>query len=173
MKKSILILIAVLILVIFQTSFLAPWFSGYFSPDLLLASLMAATVIFGFNQVWSTVIAAGMIMDLFSYSRLGSHVVIFILAAYLISFVSRRFSVSDKGLGIAVAFFWITLATWLENWGMLFLENWGNQKIFFSLSLAESFGLSALANIALFFATHSLLKKIKKYYYPAKFKFGK
>jgi rod shape-determining protein MreD len=173
MKKFIFIFLISISLIIFQTSFLAPWLGGYFSPSPLLVTLMAGVVIFGFNQIWGGVILAGLLADALNYSRLGSHVVIFIFCAYLISFVSRRFSVSDKGLGMVIAFFWVLLATWIENWALIFLENWGNQKMFFSFDLVKSFGAATLINIGLFFVSYYFLKKIKRYYYPAEFKFNR
>lgn len=173
MKRFFLILICVLVLVVFQTSFLAPWFSGYFCPDALLVFLMAGSVIFGFNSVWKTAILSGLLMDLFTYSRIGSHVILFVLAAYAISFISRRLSVSDRGLGLVGALFWIALATWFENWGLVFLENWGNQRFFISAELLRSFAFSALVNVGFFFLGYKYLKKIKKYYHPSEFKFVK
>lgn len=173
MKRTFALFLSILALAAFQASFLAPWFSGYFSPDALLAALMAGTMIFGFQRIWGAVIVSGLAMDLFSYARLGSHVVIFILAVYLISFISRRFSIGESVPGMALALGWVAVATGLENWGSLVLENGRSQGFFLSSALAQSFGFSVLANIGFFFASYSVLSKIKKYYYPAGPRFAK
>jgi len=173
MKKFLLIWSIILLAVIFQTSLLAPWFADYFYPDLMLVFVILAVVNFGFHGTWIWAVLAGFTMDIFAYSIPGTHVIIFSLAAYAVSFISWRFSVADKGLGIIFIIILMPAITALDFWGVPMLQNTSLENRILTLQSLYSIGVVALENIILFFVFYPLFLRLKKYYSPAQFRLSK
>lgn len=173
MKKFLSALAIILLLVIFQTSLLAPWFGDYFYPDLLLVFVVSVVAIFGFQSTWSWIVLGGLIMDLFAYSRIGTHVIIFMLSAYAISFVSRRFSIGDRGLGLGLIVVLMPFISLLGFWGVPFLNGISPVGKMFSANSFYSVSLITLENLLLFFIFYPTLLKLKKRHNPSQFRMGK
>jgi rod shape-determining protein MreD len=173
MKKFLLIWSVILLLIIFQTSLLAPWFADYFYPDLILIAVISAVVVFGFQAVWIWVVVAGATMDVLAYSRIGTHVIIFSLVAYAVSFISRRFSVGDRGVGIVLIVVLMPAITALDRWGMPLLDGASSAGGLFTLGSFFAIGITALENIILFFAFYPILLRIKKKYSPTQYRMNR
>lgn len=173
MKRFFLFWAIILLLAVFQTSLLAPWFADYLYPDLILIFVILTVINFGFQGTWGWVIAAGFVMDILAYSRVGTHVIIFVLAAYVVSFISRRFSVVDKGLGIIFIILLMPVITTLDFFGVPILQNVSLENKIFTLNSFYSIGITTLENILLFFAFYPLFLKFKKYYSPVQFRMSK
>ena len=173
MKKFGLFLLIALSLVIFQTSLLAPWFADYFCPDLLLVCVVSIVAIFGFQATWNWIALVGLIFDIFTYSRIGTHVIVFILSAYVISFVSRRFSIGERGLGLLLIVALMPFVTLLDFWGGPFLSGISAGRGLFSLQTFYSTVVIALENLVLFSMVYPIILRIKKQHTPFQFQMGK
>ena len=143
---------------------------GYL-PDLVMMFVLAWTIAFGFeNSLWLA-IGAGSVYDLLSFVPIGTHVLIFVLIIYLVSFFSRRFSVDLKGTGVLLVLFFI-LASQIGSHMLLILaagfESGFWKEFIGSLGNFKQFVLETLINCLLFFVNYAFLKRNKKNYLQIK-----
>ena len=84
-------ILAIILLAIFQASFIAalPWPLNYF--NLVLSVLVFITVILDFNQALWFALCAGLILDAFSFSSFGTLAAILILVALILNFLFKNF----------------------------------------------------------------------------------
>jgi len=108
MKNKFLLFFLIVFLAIIQGSGMAVF---KHSPNLLLVSVIAATVIFGFMNVLGWVVVAGIVCDLLFFYAIGVNVVILVLSAYGTSFFSKRFHIENRGLSILSMILLILLST--------------------------------------------------------------
>ncbi|MDO8529509.1 MAG: rod shape-determining protein MreD [bacterium] len=174
MKRVIIISLFIITAVIFETSVFPLFFSSGNAPDLVAIFLISATIVFGFRHVWLITIAAGFILDIFSYSRIGVNVIAFIAFCYLASFFSRRLLLEEKIEGIAVGSFLILVETFFyEIW--VFSANMGfkiNDFRGLKYVLLEGIGWKLLFNLILFFVSLLFFKRLEKAYSSKKLIIG-
>jgi rod shape-determining protein MreD len=163
MRKGALILGIIFLAVIFETSILPLFFPGKIAPDLILISLIASVIVFGFPAVWIWAVVAGFILDIFSFRRIGVSVLSFMTFCYAISFFSRRLLFGEKTGGILAGIVFVTIATFFHNLWIYsasaqfkFQDIWG-----IKLAFLEIIGWKIIFNIILFFISLLILKYIK------------
>lgn len=165
MAKNIARCVIIFLAIIFQTVFIPALGSGNSMPNIVLALVMAWTMIAGFEQTWPWVVSAGLAYDLFSFSRLGSHSAMFIIAAYLVSFLSRRFFVEHRGWGALVSGACVALATVGYRALWLALEWLSAQPALSRVAQdAGALGMEISVNLALFFLLVVFLGRFERFF---------
>ncbi|MFC1644661.1 hypothetical protein ACFL08_01385 [Patescibacteria group bacterium] len=160
-------LFAVVVLVLFQYSFLNHAFAGYNVPSIILTAVVVYVVNNDFNKSWPWVIFIGVLADIFSFSVIGKNVIIFIIAAYLTSFLSRGFLLSQNEKRVGVVFFLLFVITVFYNfsniiWGDEFsLMNIIHLRSYFWVFLRIIF-LQTCFNLLVFYIINSFLEKIDR-----------
>jgi len=169
MKKNISIFLAIILVVILQTSILPLCFSEKIIPDLVLVALVSWVSVFGFQYVWIWAIISGIVLDLFSFTAVGSNVFSFIFFSYCTSFFSKRLILGEKIGGILVGVFFISLATFFHNlWMQLISVGFKLQKIWeIKIFLLESASWKIIFNLILFFVFILIFKGIRNKFYPS------
>lgn len=166
MKKVLIISFFVIAAAIFETSILPLFFSAGNVPNLVAVFLISATIVFGFRNIWLLAVATGLILDIFSYSRIGVNAAAFLSFSYLASFFSRRLLLEEKIEGIASGSFLILFETFFYGiW--VFSANMGfkiNDFHGLKYVLLESIGWKLLFNLILFFASLLFFKHLDKVY---------
>jgi rod shape-determining protein MreD len=168
MKKSSIILAVIILMVILQVSVLPLYFSKGNIPDLALVFIISGVSVFGFNAAWLWAIAAGFILDIFSFSRVGVNVFSFMFFSYSTSFFSRRLILGEKISGIAVGGFFIALATFLNSVWINFAESGlkFQELIKINFVFSADTGWKIIFNLILFFVFIIFLKQIRRKFNP-------
>ena len=109
-KKAISITIA-LFAVLFQVSFIPAFFFGIRTPGLILALAISWTVISGFSEIYIWLIFMAVLLDIFSFQRIGINPIFFIAVSYSVGFFSRRFLLDHKIRGILILIIFIAAST--------------------------------------------------------------
>jgi rod shape-determining protein MreD len=158
-------------MVVLQKTAMPEIFHLGYLPDLVMMFVLAWTIAYGFeNSLWLA-IGAGFIYDLLSFVPIGTHVLIFVLIIYFVSFFSRRFAVDLRGTGVLLVLFFI-LASEIGSHMLLILavgfENSFWKEFIGSLGNFKQFIFETLANSILFFVNYAFLKRNKKNYLQIK-----
>lgn len=94
------------ILVFFQLSFLDILFPWFHTPLLLLASIVAWTLVSGFPRSLFLTVPLTLLFESLAFGWIGSFSLYAVLFAYATSFLSRRLSIDRRGAGLFLyAFF--------------------------------------------------------------------
>jgi rod shape-determining protein MreD len=102
----ILIVIAAL-----QVSASPAIFGSRYSPNLVLIFLVFFSLGKDFSASWKMAIFCGLVLDAFYFWPFGLNVASFLCVVFLLSFLSKRFSVSQKGGFFLNAFFLMAVSS--------------------------------------------------------------
>lgn len=166
--KTFLLRIAIIFLIIFvQLNFLNLIMAENRLLNLSILAVISWVIISGFEKMWLWIVLIGLLNDVFLASRLGPNILFFILFAYLISFVSRRFIIERRLSGFALVAIFILAGNFLgSTFDFLFSE----AKIFeeFMSHVQNYFrdwkyfiGINIFSGICFFFV-YSLINKVEK-----------
>lgn len=108
MKRIFAFIFIVLALGLFQATWLDFFRVFGIKPDLLLASVFAASLFFEFRWAFLFSILAGITKDAFGSTPFGLNTLLFSLWSYLISKLSRKVSIEDD-IAAASLFFIVAL----------------------------------------------------------------
>ncbi len=172
MKKNLFLFLFFFLIILVQTSGLGIFFPERVVPNLVLAFVLAGAITFGFSETWKWAIAAGILMDIFTYSRVGFYVLLFVLSAYFAGFLSRRFLLESRVLGVLAAGFLMISSALAERIFLFFLNEAGNTQRFFDFmpEIFSDAGYWIIFNLALFFPSLYFCKKIRKFLKPSEYK---
>jgi rod shape-determining protein MreD len=110
--RNILIRLGIIFLaVLIQISFFPALFSAAHAPNLILLLVISWAIIVGFNDILIWIIITGIISDLVFFKSVGTSVIFFVIVAYGISFLSRRFLVENRNWGFLMMSFFVFAAT--------------------------------------------------------------
>lgn len=168
MKQGLVIFFIIFFSAIFQLAFFFDSFSSGLGPDIALLMVIFWTASEGFDKALGRNILAGLILDLAMFSIIGTHIASFVLVAFFVSFISKRFLVVTPGWRIFILAMTIVFGTLANNLflnGLFFLANYfgrigvGSVPIdFFSLIMLKAIFLNLLFSWPVYF----ILKKIKE-----------
>jgi rod shape-determining protein MreD len=165
MKKTLTVLVFTLILLVFQTSVLPPFFPKGFFPQAAIMAVVGSTIIFGFNRALPWLITAGAILDMGNTGTIGPQIILFVLSAYAVSFFSKRFLVEHKAWSQAIIFFFILLVTILHRIYLLIsysVEGGVAGKAQFKWLLSAGIFTEIFANCVLLLLFYWIFKKSEK-----------
>lgn len=122
MKKNLIYSTILICALLLQTGAIPVLFGPKFMPDLLLMLVLAWTIRDGFSGFLSWIIFAGLAYDLLAYAPVGTHVLIFSLSAYMVSFFSRLFLVQIRGAGVLLLLSFVFLAMLFSRLAIMSVE---------------------------------------------------
>ena len=155
MKKLIFISI-IIIFVLLQATVLNYVNIFNVKPDLLLISVIIASLFF--EPVWaiSLSIFAGILKDIFSVNAFGMNTVLFFLWSFLIIKLSRKIIFDSNYIRLALMFIIAILNSIIVRLIFLFLGNFISWGIFLRITFIESLYTALIFLLVLKF-THTLL----------------
>ncbi|MBI5071860.1 rod shape-determining protein MreD [Candidatus Falkowbacteria bacterium] len=167
--------LAIVLLVLFQASFIAalPWPANYF--NLVLSILIFITVILNFRQALWFALFSGLILDLFSFSNFGTLAITLLLVTSILNVLFRNFFTNRSFysliiLGLIGNLIYIFLLL-IFNFLFFVLGAAENLEKFSSRSNIFGFGWQIIFSISfsaiLFLAFNSLGKKLKSVFIDA------
>lgn len=165
MEKFLKYLFAFSCIFIVQTACLPVFFSPKPAPQLILLASIALSLILGFQKSMPIIIAAGLFYDIIFGPQLGVNTIMFAVAAYSASFISRRFLVENKtgGTLTMVSIIILTLAA-----NRLYFYLYSNYILFQNrqnFELGVVFGgiiMEVFVSIIMFFMLVMVFQKIEK-----------
>lgn len=167
MKKKLVYTFILIVSIIIQTSILPVIAKTGIAGDVVMMTVLVFSILDGFYAFLGWAIFTGILYDFASYSLIGTHVFIFLLIVYFVSFFSRRFSVERKFVRI-ILFSMLIIVSTLFSRIIIALETvWvtrvfqGFWKTFGNL---ESFVFQVACNTILFLLWFVILKKIKTFF---------
>jgi rod shape-determining protein MreD len=167
MRKKLVYTFVFIVSIIAQTSILPVISKVGIAGDAVAMAVLAFSILDGFSAFLGWAIFAGIMYDLASYSLVGTHVFIFLLIVYFVSFFSRRFSVERKIVGLILFFMLVVVSTFLSRGVIALAAAWevqtlhGYWKTFGNL---EFFIFQIICNTIMFSLWFVILKKIKRFF---------
>lgn len=137
MKKWIFLLIVIL-LGIFQVTILDCFKVVGIKPDLLLISIVIASLTFHFRWVLILSVFAGILKDAFSINTFGLNTLLFPLWSFLIIKLSKKISIDNNFIRAAVVFVIVIFNDIIIKLIFLFLGNLVPVGIFLRIIFIES-----------------------------------
>lgn len=122
--KSFLLRISIIFsIILFQVNFLNLILSENNLINLSILTLISWIIISGFDKMWPWIILLGFFNDIFLIEKIGSNVIFFILFAYLVSFVSKRFMIERRWSGFLLVAIFILMGNFMGSiFNSLFFE---------------------------------------------------
>lgn len=162
-KNNLLFILLIIVLAIFQLSFVPVIFSFPSTPDLLLVFVIATSLLFDFPTVLKWAVISGLISDFFSYQKLGISAIVFVLAAYLCSFFSRRFSIETRLGSFLIIVFLVIVSTFSYRFSAIILNYHLNNILIIlrNVDFYNNLFKEIVFNLILFVPIFYLIKKIR------------
>jgi len=95
MLRKTFFLISLFLFIAFQVFFVSNIFSIQNAPNLVLLLIIFWTIKKGFEKTLKIIIFSGIILDIFYFWPIGTNVLSLTAVSFSISFLTRRFSISD------------------------------------------------------------------------------
>jgi rod shape-determining protein MreD len=149
MLQKITIFLIIFFAAILQLAVFPDMFFWGLGPNILLILVIFWVIQEGFEGALFQNILAGLTLDFATFSVVGTNIATFLLVAFLISFISKRFLVVARNWRIFILTITIIFATLANN---LYLNG-----IFY---LASYFGKTAIGNLPVPFFSFLLAKEI-------------
>lgn len=169
MKKNLIYFVLIIGILLVQTSIIPGLWGSSALPDFALMMVLAWTIREGFTAFFPWILFMGIAYDLLTFMPIGTHVIIFTLSAYLVSFFSRRFSVHIRGLGIFLIFFFAFFSMLFSHAFVVLADGMNGETILVILkNLRGGIGFTLgefLVNSGFIFFGLWLIKKVKKYFF--------
>ncbi len=158
--------VAVFIIAFFQAYVLASFPFGGQVVGFGLMAAVAWTIISGFEKIWMYILGLGILIDLLAFDRVGENVVIFILAIYSVSFISKRLLLASAGWSFLLVIFLIVAVTFFSNFlalGFSLLQI-GTMDFFVGnpMEFIWSSFLESLWNIPIFYFLYWAINRLEK-----------
>jgi len=167
--KNFLLRISVIFLIIFlQVNFLNLIFLENRLVNLSILAVISWVIVSGFEKMWIWIVLLGFLNDIFLTQKIGPSILFFILFAYLISFVARRFIIERRFSGFLLVIFFILMGNvWGRFFDFLFSGVEVSKEIVpymknYFIDWKGFIGTNIYAGIC-FFLIYSLINKVEKY----------
>ncbi|EKE10907.1 MAG: hypothetical protein ACD_15C00179G0006 [uncultured bacterium] len=165
MQNSIIGII-IFFLALMQASFLPNIFPLYFVPDVVLIFVIIWTARSDFNSALKWAVLGGLVIDLISFFPIGISIFSFVLIAFMVNSLSKRFLVPDFAWKFIVLFFIVFLATIVNQFVTMFLVKISSGVgIRESIEYARSNGLlwKPFSNLLIFVIIYWPIRKLDKF----------
>jgi rod shape-determining protein MreD len=168
MNKFIIRFLIVFFIIFLQLSFLNLTLSENYVANLSVLLIIAWVIVSGFEKTYKWIIFLGFLNDIFFANKLGPNVLFFILFAYVVSFVSKRFIIEKRFSGFLLVVVFIITGSYLGNvFNILFDGDFSGETLLNSLehyfsSWQRIFLGNILAGIYFYFI-YSFINKVEKY----------
>ncbi|MFA6047875.1 MAG: rod shape-determining protein MreD [Parcubacteria group bacterium] len=168
MFQKTIIFIMILVAAIFQEAAMVNFFPALMVPDVLLVVVALWTARIGFEKTWPRAILAGLMLDLIFFWPPGVNIISLVVVSYLVSFLAKRFLISQKGWKFIFLVILTVISTiilhliyYLVSTTLLLSENYmkmGAESIF-------SIGIiyKIMANLVILFVVYWPVKKVEDF----------
>ncbi|HRZ95646.1 MAG TPA: rod shape-determining protein MreD [Candidatus Moranbacteria bacterium] len=102
MFQKIIILLIIFFSAVIQVSVFPRLFPSGLSPEIVLMLVIFWTSRDGFEKTWPKAVLSGFMLDLFYFWPAGTNIIAFALVSYGVGFFARRFTISQKNMGLLV-----------------------------------------------------------------------
>ena len=166
--KKIVTLFILLLAIWAQTSLLPNIFPQNVIPEIVLILIIFWVTQRGFNNTWQEAILAGFLLDIFSFAPFGTNILALTVVIFGISFLSKRFLVSQSGWQFLILVLLIIGGSIIDEatrflttkWTAIF---WGNNYLLSVKYFSAIFLEKTLGNVVFFGVLYVPLKKFEKY----------
>jgi len=111
MYKNFLFFSIIFLAVLLQVSFFPNLIPARIFPDIVLTIILFWTVRRGFDETWKWAILAGLMVDLAYFWPVGTSIFSFVLIAYLVNSLAKRFLVTQTVFRFLILLVFIFLGT--------------------------------------------------------------
>lgn len=154
--KNFIFIAAIIISALLQTTILNCVNIFNVKPDLLLISVIIASLFFEPQWAISLSIFSGILKDIFSVNVFGLNSILFFLWSFLIIKLSRKITFDNNYVRVVLIFIIALLNNIIMRLIFLFLDNFISLGIFLRITFIESLYTALILPLALKF-TRSLL----------------
>lgn len=119
--QKFFIAIILFIAVILQISFFPIFFKDGLAPDLALILIIIWTARFGFEKIWPWAVLAGAMLDITSFSLIGTNILSLAAIAFVINYLAKRFLVTHTAWKFLILGLFVILGTFLNELIILFI----------------------------------------------------
>jgi rod shape-determining protein MreD len=165
MYQNIFIFIIILFSILLQTAFFPNLIPFDVFPDVALIVILFWTIQSGFEETWKWATMAGLIVDLAYFLPVGTSIFSFVLVAYIINFLAKRFLVSGTVFRFFILASLVIFGTFLNEIFIYAIMALVGKDIIAgnSLLLMNNFLLKILYNFIIFTAAYIPLKRLEKF----------
>ncbi len=170
MKAFFLRLLFILAIVFFESSFFDVLFPQVSAPLIILASIVAWTLLSDFPRVLSVILPLAALSDIVSSGEIGALTLYAVALSYATSFLSRRLLMEHRGLGMAsyVLFASGGVLGYVVFDVMLFqggLFSWNTEMLarLFSSVFSTAFFVSFVSSPLLFVVMYKVIRRFDGY----------
>ncbi|MFA5962352.1 MAG: rod shape-determining protein MreD [Parcubacteria group bacterium] len=149
MLQKLAICLIIFFSAILQTAVFSNSFFWGLGPDVMLLLVIVWTAREGFEKALFGNILAGFVQDLITFHPVGVHIVTYVLIAFFVSFISKRFLVVARNWRVFILIMMIIFGTLANNLflsGLFLIENY--------------FSRIAIGDVPVYFFSGTLLKAI-------------
>lgn len=167
MFQFFFIFIVILALVSFQISFLPYFFSPENIPDFLLVLIIFSAIQMKFSKILAWVVLVGIIFDMSYFAPLGLNVFIFVLIAFVASFLFERILVTHGAWKCLTICGLLIIGTLFNDWILAIAEKLifkNNLHYSWNLFLGKDIFIKILFNLIISGLIYWPLLKIYKYF---------
>ena len=154
--KNFIFIAAIIIFALLQTTILNCVNIFNVKPDLLLSSVIIASLFFKPQWAISLSIFAGILKDIFSVNVFGLNSILFFLWSFLIIKLSRKISFDSNYVRLVLVFIIAILNNIITRLIFLFLGNFISLGLFLRITFIESLYTALILPLALKFARNLL-----------------
>lgn len=169
MKNFFLRIFIIFFVILIQISFLDLVFLKNNFINLSILTLISWIIIADFEKIWLWIVMLGFFNDIFLAEKIGYNIIFFIVLAYLVSFVSKRFMIERKLSGFLLVVLFILAGNFLGNiFNTLFASpEFLKEDLFYSAKNYVSdwknfIGTSMISGICFYFI-YIIINKVEKY----------
>lgn len=169
MKKFFLRISIIFFIIFVQINFLDLVFLKNNFVNLSILTLISWIIITDFEKIWIWIVVLGFFNDIFLAEKIGHNIILFILLAYLISFVSKRFMIERKLSGFLLVVLFIVAGNFLGNiFNVLFAgSEFLKEDLFYGIKNYfdswQNFIITNVISGICFYFIYILINKIEKY----------
>lgn len=131
-----------------------------------LMAAVAWTIISGFEKIWVYILGLGVLIDLLAFDRVGENVIIFMLAIYSVSFVSKRLLLASAGWSFLLVILLIVAVTFFSNFLALGFSLFQSGSVNFARGEFMNFAVGSfresLWNIPFFYFLYWAINQLEK-----------
>ena len=167
--KVFLVRSAIIIgIILFQFNFLNLIFPNNYSVNIILLTVIAWASVAKFEKIWIWILFLGLLTDIIGMGRFGVDGIIFVMLAYLVNFLSKRFLIERRLYEIATVVLFIAMVSLFKNSSDIL--NFDNlnfgiilEYIKNSLFLWKNLLMEILFSVIMFYLIYTILNKIEQY----------
>ncbi len=167
--KSFLIRSSIIIVIILlQINFLNLIFPSSYTLNVIPLMVIAWVTVTKFEKIWIWILLLGAMTDIAEMEKFGKNILFFVVLAYLVSFLSKRFLIERRLYGTILLILFIITISFITNFNGIL--NFGNfsldiivDNIVNNLFAWKRLLTELVFGISVFYLMYNILNKIEMY----------